>query len=126
MRLRQNQQLRQVIQESLNRGEQLQGLKRALVTLGGNQFRGTNPEEMERWNQCADLLVNCIVYYNSWIMSSFKTYCLETGNESQLKYLKMISPASWEHILLGGFYNLAAKDEKWDIESELKDLKTKI
>jgi TnpA family transposase len=117
-----NKQLRQVIQESLNRGEQLQGLKRALVALGGNQFRGKSPEEMMRWNQCADLLVNCIVYYNAWIMSSFKTYCIETGNNSQLKHLKMISPASWEHILLNGFYNLADNDEQWDIESELKQL----
>ena len=58
-----DEQLRQVIQESLNRGEQLQGLKRALAVLGGNQFRGRNPEEMARWNRCADLLANCIVYY---------------------------------------------------------------
>lgn len=116
-------QLRQVIQESLNRGEQLQGLKRALVALGGNQFRGKSPEEMVRWNQCADLLANCIVYYNAWIMSSFKTYCLSTGNSNELKHLKMISPASWEHILLNGFYNLADNDEQWDIESELKQLR---
>ncbi len=116
-------QLRQVIQESLNRGEQLQGLKRALAALGSNQFRGQNPEEMVRWNQCSDLLANCIVYYNAWIMSSFKAYCLETGNNSQLRHLKMISPASWEHILLNGFYNLADNDEHWDIESELKGLR---
>ena len=100
----------------------MQGLKRALVALGGNQFRGKSPEEMLCWNQCADLLANCIVYYNAWIMSSFKAYCLEAGNSSQLKHLKMISPASWEHILLNGFYNLADNDEKWDIESELKGL----
>ena len=69
--------LRQVIQESLNRGEQLQGLKRALASLGGNRFRGKDPEEMEVWNACADLLANCIVYYNAKIMSSFKTHCMK-------------------------------------------------
>jgi TnpA family transposase len=115
-------QLRQVIQESLNSGEQLQGLKRALAALGGNQFRGKSPEEMTRWNGCADLLANCIVYYNAWVMSSFKTYCLETGNSKQLKHLRAISPASWEHILLNGFYDLAENDDKWEIGAEIESL----
>jgi len=115
-------QLRQVIQESLNRGEQLQGLKRALAALGGNQFRGTSPDEMTQWNACADLLANCIVYYNAMIMSSFKTYCIETGNSKQLKHLRTISPASWEHILLNGFYDLADNDPDWDIDSTIRRL----
>jgi TnpA family transposase len=115
-------QLRQVIQESLNRGEQLQGLKRALAALGGNQFRGTSPDEMTQWNACADLLANCIVYYNAMIMSSFKTYCIETGNDNQLKHLRTISPASWEHILLNGFYDLADNDSHWDIDSMIRQL----
>jgi hypothetical protein len=98
-----DQQLRQVIQESLNRGEQLQVSKRALAALANDQFRGTSPDEMTQWNACADLLVNYIVYYNAMIMSSFKTYCIETGDGKQLKHLRTISPASWEHILLTGF-----------------------
>ena len=115
-------QLRQVIQESLNRGEQLQGLKRALAALGNNQFRGTSPDEMTQWNACADLLANCIVYYNAMIMSSFKTYCIETGDGKQLKHLRGISPASWEHILLNGFYDLADNEPHWDIDSAIKRL----
>jgi len=112
-------QIRQVIQESLNRGEQFQGLKRALVSLGGNQFRGTTPEEMTVWNSCADILANCIVYYNSMIMTLFKKYCIDTNNKSQLKHLRSISPASWEHILLNGFYDLADNDDHWNIETEI-------
>jgi TnpA family transposase len=115
-------QLRQVIQESLNRGEQLQGLTRALAALGGNQFRDTSPDEMTQWNACADVLANCIVYYNAMIMSSFKTYCIETGNSKQLKHLRSISPASWEHILLNGFYGLADNDPGWDIDSTIRQL----
>ena len=115
-------QLRQVIQESLNRGEQLQGLKRALAALGNNQFRGTSPDEMTQWNACADLLANCIVYYNAMIMSSFKTHCIETGDEKQLRHLRTISPASWEHILLTGYYDLADNDPHWDIDSAIKRL----
>ncbi len=115
-------QLRQVIQESLNRGESFQGLKRALAALGGNQFRGRDPEEMGLWNSCANLLANCIVYYNMLIMSSFKSYCLNTGKENQIKLLRSISPASWENIILNGYYDLSDNDEYWDIESEIKNL----
>ena len=114
--------LRQVIQESLNRGEQLQGLKRALASLGGNRFRGKDPEEMEMWNACADILANCIVYYNAKIMSSFKAHCINTGNEKQLVLLKNISPASWEHIMLNGFYDLADNDDEWDLDAEVRSI----
>lgn len=109
-----------MIQESLNRGEQLQGLKRALASIGGNRFRGKDPEEMETWNACADILANCIVYYNAKIMSSFKTHCINSGNEKQLVLLKNISPASWEHIMLNGFYDLAENDEDWDLDAAVR------
>lgn len=113
-------QLRQVIQESLNRGEQLQGLKRALASVGGNRFRGKDPEEMEMWNACADVLTNCIVYYNAKIMSSFKMHCINSGNEKQLVLLKSISPASWEHIVLNGFYDLSDNDGEWDLDAAVR------
>ena len=116
-------QLRQVIQESLCRGESFQGLKRALAALGNNQLRGRSVEEMAMWNSCANLLANCIVYYNAMIMSSFKSYCIESGNEEQIKYLKLISPASWENIILNGFYDLSDNDDYWDIESKMDKLK---
>ena len=75
---------------------------------------------MDMWNACADLLANCIVYYNAKIMSSFKTHCINTGNEKQLVFLKNISPASWEHIMLSGFYDLAENDDKWDLDAEVR------
>ncbi|NQY35632.1 MAG: Tn3 family transposase [Alteromonadaceae bacterium] len=115
-------QLRQVIQESLNRGEQLQGLKRALAALGGNQFRGTNPEEMAKWNGCANLLANSIVYYNAFIMASFKSYCLEIGADEQIIQLQSVSPASWENVILNGYYDLSDNDEHWDIQSEIENI----
>jgi hypothetical protein len=46
------------------------------------------------WNACGDLPTNCIVYYKAKIMSSFKTHCIDSGNEKQLIFLKNISPVS--------------------------------
>ncbi|MFT6387556.1 MAG: hypothetical protein ACJAUP_000928 [Cellvibrionaceae bacterium] len=65
-----------------------------LASVGGNRFRGKNPEEMAMWNACGDLPTNCIVYYKAKIMSSFKTHCIDSGNEKQLIFLKNISPVS--------------------------------
>jgi hypothetical protein len=36
--------------------------------------------------------------------------------------LRTISPASWEHILLTGYYDLADNDPHWDIDSAIKRL----
>jgi len=70
-----------------------------------------------------NLLTNCIVYYNALIMSSYKSYCMEAGNEDQIKRLRLISPASWENIILNGYYDMSDNDEHWNIESEMKGLK---
>jgi len=115
-------QLRHVIHASLNQGEALHGLKRALAALGGNQFRGSSPEEMQIWNACADLLANCIVYYNAMIMSSVKEHCHQNGKDDYIRYLKTISPVSWEHISLNGFYDLAENDEFWDVKEEIESI----
>jgi hypothetical protein len=56
------------------------------------------------------------------IISSLKTYCIETGDGKQLKHLRTISPASWEHILQTGFYDLADNEPYWDIDSTIKRL----
>ncbi len=68
----------------------------------------------------ADLLANCIVYYNAMIMSSVKEHCLQNGKDDYVKYLKTISPVSWEHISLNGFYDLAENDETWDVNKEIE------
>ena len=100
----------------------MQGLKRALASVGGNRFRGKDPEEMEVWNACADVLANCIVYYNAKIMSSFKTYCINTDQEQHLPHIQNISPASWEHIMLSGFYDLADNADQWDPDAAVEGI----
>ncbi|HDY82086.1 MAG TPA: hypothetical protein ENH48_03890, partial [Halieaceae bacterium] len=70
-----------------------------------------------------NLLTNCIVYYNALIMSSYKSYCLDAGNEDQIKHLRLIPPASWENIILNGYYDMSDNDEHWNIEPEMKGLK---
>jgi len=52
----------------------------------------------------------------------FKTHCLAAGKPEQIALLKTISPTSWEHIILNGFYDLYETNENWDIESQFERL----
>jgi hypothetical protein len=37
-------------------------------------------------------------------------------------FLKNISPASWEHIMLNGFYDLGENDDEWDLDTEARGI----
>jgi hypothetical protein len=56
------------------------------------------------------------------IMSSAKEHFQSNGKDTYTKILKTISPVSWEHISLNGFYDVAENDENWDINEEIEKL----
>ncbi len=62
--------LRQFVQQALNRGEAYHQLRRAIASINGNQFRGGDDYQIEQWNDCARIIANCIIYYNSALLSS--------------------------------------------------------
>jgi TnpA family transposase len=64
-----NKTLRQFVQQALCRGESYHQLRRAIASINGNQFRGGNDYEIEQWNDCARLIANCIIFYNSALLS---------------------------------------------------------
>lgn len=57
--------LRNYVQRALNRGEAYHQLRRAVSSVNGDQFRGSSDEEIQLWNECARLVTNAIVYFNS-------------------------------------------------------------
>ena len=75
-----NQTLRQFVQHALNRGEAYHQLRRAIASVNGNQFRGGNDYEVELWNDCARLIANCIIYYNSALLSGLVEKFETQGN----------------------------------------------
>ena len=56
------------------------------------------------------------------IMSSVKEHCHKNGKSEYIKLFKTISPISWEHISLNGFYDVAENDESWDVNEEIESL----
>ena len=67
-------------------------------------FWRTPDIEIEISNQCARLIANAIIYYNSAILSRLVAKYEASGNAKMLALIKKMSPAAWRHIHLNGHY----------------------
>lgn len=100
-----NKTLRQFVQQALNRGEAYHQLRRAIASVNGNQFRGGDDYQIDQWNDCARLIANCVIYYNSAILSGLVDKFEKENNKKAIDILANLSPVAWRHILLGGNYS---------------------
>lgn len=117
-----NKTLRHFIQKALNRGEAYHQLRRAIASINGNQFRGGNDYQIEQWNDCARLIANCIIYYNSALLSGLVEKFEKRGNEKVINMLTNLSPVAWRHIQLAGHYSFGDQKFTIDLESLLDNV----
>lgn len=99
-----NSTLRHYVQHALNRGEAYHQLKRAITSVNGNKFRGGNDYQVSQWNDCARLISNCIIYYNSALLSAFLQIQEKNGRQDVVDIISRLSPVAWQHINLNGEY----------------------
>ena len=71
---------------------------------GKKELTGRTDIETEISNQCARLIANTIIYYNSAILSRLLAKYEASQNRKILAMIKKISPAAWRHIHLNGHY----------------------
>lgn len=103
--------LRNHVQRALNRGEAYHQLRRAISSVNGDKFRGNSDEEIQIWNECARLLANAIIYFNSKVLSHLLTSFEQQGKSRQLAIIKNASPVAWENINFRGTYKFSEVDE---------------
>ena len=115
-----NKTLRHFVQQALNRGEAYHQLRRAIASVNGNQFRGGNDYQIEQWNDCARLIANCIIYYNSALLSSLVEKFEKDKNQDAVDMLINLSPVAWAHIQLAGNYNFGEQTESFNLEMMLE------
>ena len=114
--------LRQYVQRALNRGEAWHFLRRAIASVNGDQFRGKNESEIAIWNECARLLANALIYFNSAILSHLLGHFEATGDEEKAAITRAVSPVAWQNINLSGTYNFTNTGKLPDISEIAKPI----
>jgi TnpA family transposase len=118
LRYLRNQQLQRDVQRSQNRLESYHQLRSAIAQVGGKkELTGKTDIEIEISNQCARLIANAIIYYNSAILSRLLTRDAATPAPKDLAMIKKVSPAAWRHIHLNGHYTFRGRAEVIDLDA---------
>jgi hypothetical protein len=78
---------------------------------------GRTDIEIEISNQCARLIANAVIYYNSAILSRLLTKYESSGNTKALALITQISPVAWRHNLLNGYYTFQSDGKMIDLDA---------
>ena len=108
--------LRNYVQRALNRGEAYHQLRRAISNVNGDQFRGSSDEEIQLWNECARLITNAIIYFNSAILSQILTSFEYQQDEEKIQIVKQASPVAWFNTNLKGTYDFQKSEKLPDLD----------
>ncbi len=73
-------------------------------------------------NQCARLIANAIIYYNSAILSRLLAKYGTSPSPKILAMIKKISPAAWRHIHLNGRYTFRDSGQMIDLDAIVAEL----
>ncbi|WP_261845161.1 Tn3 family transposase [Aliamphritea ceti] len=114
--------LRNYVQRALNRGEAYHQLRRAISNVNGDQFRGSSDEEIELWNECARLVTNAIIYFNSSILSQLLTSFEHQNDNTRIQIVKQASPVAWYNINLKGTYNFELSEKLPNLEEMMRSI----
>ncbi len=106
------------VHRSQNRIESYHQLRAAIAQVGGKkELTGRTDIEIEISNQCARLIANAIIYYNSAILSRLLTKYEASGNAKALALITQVSPTAWRHILLNGHYTFHSDGKPIDLDA---------
>jgi|GEM_PF-1392194 hypothetical protein len=110
--------LERKVRRSQNRIESFHQLRGAIAQVGGKKdLTGRTDIEIEISNQCARLIANAVIYYNSTILSRLLAKYEAIGNAKALALITQISPAAWRHILLNGNYTFQSDGKMIDLDA---------
>ena len=111
-------QLQRDVHRSQNRLESYHQLRAVIAQVGGKkELTGKTDIDIEISNQCARLIANAIIYYNSAILSRLLTKYGSSPSVKALALIKKISPAAWRHIHLNGRYTFRDNGQVIDLDA---------
>ncbi|MGH4239459.1 Tn3 family transposase, partial [Klebsiella pneumoniae] len=74
------------------------------------------------WNECARLVTNAIVYFNSRILSQLLTSFEYQGDTKRIDIVKQASPVAWHNINLKGTYHFELSEKLPDLEELMRSI----
>ncbi len=111
-------QLQRNIHRSQNRIESYHQLRSVIAQIGGKkELTGRTDIEIEISNQCARLIANAIIYYNSAILSRLLIRYEKSQNAKALDVIQKISPAAWRHVYMNGHYTFRGNGQLIDLDA---------
>lgn len=110
------------VQRALNRGESYHNLQRRIEQVNGSKLRGSSDEEISLWYECSRLIANCVIYFNSCILSSMVRRYERENQMVKLEEIKHCSPVAWTHINFNGSYTFSFDGERLDIDELLREM----
>ena len=123
LRYLRNPQIERNVHRSQNCIESYHQLRSSIAQVGGKkELTGRTDIEIEITNQCARLIANAIIFYNSAILSKLLTRFEANGNTKALALITRISPTAWRHILLSGHYSFLSDGKMIDLDALLAKL----
>jgi TnpA family transposase len=119
-----DEEMRQNVHRSLNRGESYHQLVSAIAKVGGKKLLGRNEIELSVNNECTRLIAIIIIFYNALFLSRIYEYCKNKGMVEECKKIVRLSPVAWVHINLLGKYEFNTNIEILDIKTTIIKLVT--
>lgn len=85
--------------------------RKRTITSVDHVFRGSSDDEIQLWNECARLVTNAIIYFNSTVLSQLLTSFEYQQDEERNRIVKQASPVAWYNINLKGTYNFELSEK---------------
>ncbi len=114
--------LRSNVQRALNRGENYHQLRRAVSYANFGKLRFRSEDDLQLWHECSRLLSNCVVFYNTLLLSRLWSRKVAAGDTAGAALIARISPVAWQHINFYGRYEFAKGPDLINLEAMVEDL----
>jgi len=108
--------LRQSVQKALNRGEAYHRFRRAVAFINGGKFKVQTEAEQQVWNDCARLIANAVIYYNTMLLSKVYEQKVAAGDLNAIAFIQGMSPVAWQHVNMFGSFEFSNEDPDVDME----------
>jgi len=117
-------QIERDVHRSQNRIESYHQLRSFISQVSGKkQLIGRTDLDVAISNQCARLIANVVIAYNSIMLSILIDKYNAVGNEKIIGLLQKISPVAWQHIHFLGHYGFKNNYNPINFEEILANIK---